>query len=67
MNLAGYLALAVGAYLLGALPTGYLATILLVILFFEILPYLEELWRGWRRAPTADWRCWRTRSAGPRR
>lgn len=32
------------------LPAGYLATILLVILFFEILPYLEELWRGWRSA-----------------
>ncbi|ALV04972.1 diguanylate cyclase [Roseateles depolymerans] len=32
------------------LPTAYLATILLVILFFEILPYLEELWRGWRSA-----------------
>jgi hypothetical protein len=30
------------------LGTGYVATILVLVLFFELLPYLEELWRGLR-------------------
>jgi hypothetical protein len=32
----------------GALPTSYVATLLAVLLLFDVLPYLEELWRGWR-------------------
>lgn len=30
------------------LPVGYIATVMSVILLFELLPYLEELFRGLR-------------------
>ncbi len=30
------------------LPTGYVIALLVAILLFEVLPYGEELWRGWR-------------------
>jgi hypothetical protein len=32
------------------LPIGYLTALLTGIVLFEVLPYLEELWRGWRAA-----------------
>jgi hypothetical protein len=32
------------------LPWFYVASILSIVLVFEVLPYLEELWRGARRA-----------------
>lgn len=35
------------------LPTGYIAGLLGAVLLFDILPYLEELWRGWRRVRAA--------------
>jgi hypothetical protein len=30
------------------LPLGYLGAVLVSIVVLEVLPYLEELWRGWR-------------------
>ncbi|MBC7907681.1 MAG: diguanylate cyclase [Rhodospirillaceae bacterium] len=30
------------------LPAGYLIAMLGLIVLFEVLPYLEEFWRGWR-------------------
>jgi len=30
------------------LPAGYLVTMLTLITLFEVLPFLEEFWRGWR-------------------
>jgi hypothetical protein len=33
------------------LPVGYVAASLSAIGFFELLPYLEELWRDWRAHP----------------
>ena len=39
---------------LDPLPWSYILTMLGLTLLFEALPYLEELWRGFRRgAPTA--------------
>lgn len=34
-----------------SLPVGYLVTVLSAALLFELLPYLEELWRGWKARP----------------
>jgi hypothetical protein len=36
------------------LPWAYVTTILTLVLLFEVLPYLEELWRGVRRARSSD-------------
>ncbi len=30
------------------LPAAYLVTMLVLIVLFEVLPYVEEFWRGWR-------------------
>ncbi|ANH68974.1 diguanylate cyclase [Mitsuaria sp. 7] len=32
-----------------ALPVGYIVGVLAVVVFLEFVPYLEELWRGWRQ------------------
>jgi hypothetical protein len=30
------------------LPVAYVTALLVVLALFDVLPYLEELWRGWR-------------------
>jgi hypothetical protein len=35
----------------GPLPKTYIATTLTAVVVFELLPYLEELWRDWRAYP----------------
>ncbi|MFU2053223.1 diguanylate cyclase [Bordetella hinzii] len=34
------------------LPAGYIVTLLSAVALLEVLPYLEEFWRGWRRRRT---------------
>jgi hypothetical protein len=36
------------------LPAGYVLAIFIAVLLFELLPYVQELWRGWRPM-SADW------------
>lgn len=36
------------------LPSGYVATFLGAVLLFELLPYLEELLRGWRHQKSGE-------------
>src|SRR5882724_10236952 len=37
------------------LPVWYIITMLAAALFLELLPYLEELWRGLRARRSAQW------------